>query len=115
MGNVINDKRQHDQATHHHVPRCEGCFYVLPVLVGVRPGTPILNCQQDREINVKNDRGEKEGTNQPKQRTEIAQMLRVTIDPIRPDKNLQISKQMSDHKKDQNDSSDRDDHFFPNR
>jgi hypothetical protein len=115
MGNVINDKHQHDQATHHHVPRRERRFDVLPVFVGLRPGTPILNCQQDREVNVKNDRGEKKGTNQPEKRAEIEQVLRVSIDPIRPDKNLQIAKQMSDHKKNQNDSGDRDDHFFSNR
>jgi hypothetical protein len=64
---------------------------------------------------VNNDSGEQENSDQPKQRTEILQMLRVTIDPIRADENLQIPEQMSDHEKDQNDAGDRDDHFFPDR
>jgi len=42
-------------------------------------------------------------------------MLRVTIDPVWSDENLQITEQMSDDKKDENDASDRDDHFLPNR
>jgi hypothetical protein len=42
-------------------------------------------------------------------------MLRVTVDPVRSDKNLQISEQMADYEKDQNDARDRDNHFFSNR
>jgi hypothetical protein len=41
-------------------------------------------------------------------------MLRVTVDPIRSDKNLQIPKQMSDYKKNQNNAGDGDDDFFSN-
>jgi hypothetical protein len=41
--------------------------------------------------------------------------LRVTIDPIWSEKNLQIPEQMSDDKKDENDACDRDDHFFADR
>ncbi len=40
-------------------------------------------------------------------------MLRVTIDPIGSQKNLQISQQMTDNEENQNDSRDRDDEFFP--
>src|SRR6266540_3475504 len=100
---------------HDHMPRCERGFYVLLVHVGLRPSTPILNCQLDRHPDMNNNRSKQEQTNCPKQRAEIAQMLRVTVDPIRSDKNLQIPEQMSDHKKNQNDAGDRDDHFFPNR
>ena len=42
-------------------------------------------------------------------------MLRVAVDPIRADENLQIPEQMSDHEKDQNDAGDGDDHFLPDR
>src|SRR6266516_3934914 len=42
-------------------------------------------------------------------------MLRVTIDPFRSDKNLEVAEQVSDDKKDQNDAGDPYDHFFPNR
>src|SRR6266852_2155671 len=97
------------------MPRCERGFYVSSVDVRLGPGTAILNREQDREVNVKNDCDDKKTSNQPKKRTQIAQMLRVTVNPIRSDKNLQIPEQMSDHKKNQNDTGDRDDHFFSNR
>jgi hypothetical protein len=42
-------------------------------------------------------------------------MLRVTVDPIRSDENLQIPQQMSDHKKDQNDAGDGHNDFFSHR
>ena len=42
-------------------------------------------------------------------------MLRVAVDPIRAEENLQVAEQMSDDEEDQNDARDRDNHFFPNR
>src|SRR5438094_647836 len=114
MRQMIDDKRQHDQAAHHHVPRCEVCLDVVPVDVCLWPGTAILNCQVDGHPDVNDDGSEQEQTNCPKQRAEVAQVLRVTIDPVGADKNLQIAKQMPDHKEDQNDARDRDNHFFPN-
>ena len=115
MREMVNDKRQHNQTAHHHVTRRERGLHVPSVDVRLRPGTAIFNREQDREVNVKNDRDEKKRSNQPKKGTQVAQMLRVTVDPIRPDKNLQIPKQMPDHEKNQNDASDRDDDFSSNR
>src|SRR5437870_13776019 len=112
MRQMTDNKGQHDQAAHHQVARGESCFHIAPVDVGFRPGAAILNRQMDRYPDVNNDRRKQEQTNCPKQGAEIAQMLRVTIDPVWSDKNLQIAEQMSDDKKDQNDASDRDDHFF---
>src|SRR5260370_1203118 len=48
------------------------------------------------------------------ERTEIPEVLRVTINPIWSNKNLQVAEQMSDHEKNQNDAGNRDDHFFSN-
>ncbi|MGB8825460.1 MAG: hypothetical protein WCD25_19080 [Pseudolabrys sp.] len=63
-----------------------------------------------------NDDGhEQEQTDYPKQRPKVAEVFRVTIDPVGTDKNLQIAKQMPDHKEDQNDARERDNHFFSNR
>ena len=90
MRKVISDKREYDQPAHHHVTRRERCFDVALVDVRLRPGTPILNREQDRQVNVKDNRDEKKSANQPKQGAKIVQMLRVTIDPIRPDENLQV-------------------------
>src|SRR6266536_6147573 len=103
MREVINDKCQHDQSAHHHVTRGERCFNIALIDVRLRAGTPVFNRQLDRHVDVNNDSGEQKNSDQPKQRTEIAQMLRVTIDPIWSDENLQIPEQMSDHEKDQND------------
>jgi hypothetical protein len=64
---------------------------------------------------MNDDGSEQEQPDCPKQRAEIAQMLRVTVDPVWSDENLQITEQMSDDKKDENDATDRDDHFLPNR
>ena len=55
---------------------------------------------------------EQNGAHDPEQRPEIAQMLRVTVDPVRPEKDLQIAEQMADDEEHQNDSRDRDDQLF---
>src|SRR4051812_45629118 len=94
--------------------RGERCFDVLPVNVGFRPRPAIFDRQLNSHVNVNNDRREQEKTDGPQQRTEIAQMLRVTIDPIWPEKNLQVAKQMSDSEKNQDNAGDRDDHFLSN-
>ena len=115
MREVISDKREHDQSAHHHVTRGKRCFDVTLVDVRLRSGAPVFNCQLDRHVDVNDDGGEQKNSYQPKQRAEIVQMLRVTVDPIRADENLQIPEQMSDHEKDQNDAGDRDDDFFSDR
>ena len=115
MGKMVNDKRQHNQTAHDHVTGCERRLDVSSVDVWLGPGAAILNREQDREVNVKKNCDEEKCSNQPKQRAEIAQMFRVTVDPIRADKNLQIAQEMSNHKKNQNDAGDRDDNFFSNR
>jgi len=40
-------------------------------------------------------------------------MLRITVDPIGSEKDLQVSEQMADYEKNKNDARDRDDHLFP--
>ena len=112
---VVNDKCQHDQSAHYHVTRGKRRFDVTLIDVRLRAGAPVFNCQLDGHVDVSNDRGEEKNSDQPKERPEITQMFRVTIDPIRSDKYLQIPEQMPDHKKDQNDAADRDDYFFSDR
>src|SRR5262249_5859513 len=114
MRDVVNDKRKHYQPAHHHVTRSERGFDILPVDVSLRSRTAVFNRQSNGHANVNDDSREQEQTDYPKQRAEVAQMLRVTVDPIRSDKNLQIAQQMADNEKDQNDARDRDDHFFSN-
>jgi hypothetical protein len=54
---------------------------------------------------------EQKRPNGPEKRSQIAQVLGVAVDPLRPEKNLQIPKQMPDDKKNQNDTRRRHDHF----
>src|SRR6266481_3598205 len=100
MGEVINDEREHDETAHQHVARRKCCLHIVSVDVGVWPGAPVLNCQLDRYPDVNNNRDKQEQTNRPQQRAKIAQVLRVTVDPIGSEKNLQIPEQMSYHKQD---------------
>ena len=60
MRDMINDKRQHDQPAHHHVPRGERGFHVLSVDVRLRPCPPVFNRQLDRHVNVNDNSGEQE-------------------------------------------------------
>ena len=82
MCEVISDKCQHNQPAHHHVTRGERCFRVLPVDVRLGSGATIFDRQLDRYINVNDDSQEQENADRPQQRAEIAQVLRVTINPI---------------------------------
>jgi len=41
-------------------------------------------------------------------------VLRITVDPIWTQEDLQIAQEMSDNEKDQNDTGDRNDHFLSN-
>jgi hypothetical protein len=115
MRKVISDKCEHDQAAHHHVTGGKRRFDVAFIYVRLGPGTAILDRKQDREVNVKTNSDEKKSSNQPKERTQIVQVLRVTVDPIGSNENLQIPQQMSDDKKNQNGAGDGDDDFFSNR
>src|SRR5436190_1226937 len=90
MREVINDKCQHDQSAHHHVTRRKRCFDVALVYVPLRAGTPVFDCQLDGHVDVNENSGQQENSDQPKQRTEIAQMLRVSVDQMRLAAEFQI-------------------------
>lgn len=115
MREVINDKCQHDQSAHHHVTRGECCFDVPLVHVRRRSGTLVFNRQLDGCVDVNNDGGQQKNSDQPEDRPEITQMLRITVDPIWADEDLQIPEKMADYEQDQNNAGDRDDYFSANR
>src|SRR5215471_3227826 len=91
MRDVVNDKRKHDQPAHYHVTRSECCFHILPVDVGLWSRTAVFDCQLNRYVNVNEHSGEEEQPDEPKEWAEIAKVLRVTVDPIWTQKNLQIA------------------------
>src|SRR5947207_9856865 len=95
-----NNEREHDQSAHDHVPRRPSRFDVIPLDVTCGTGAFIFDGEQDREINMQNHGREQNDSNKPEQWTEIAQMLRVSVDPFRAEKDLEIAEQMSDDKKD---------------
>jgi hypothetical protein len=63
---------------------------------------------------VNDDRCEQEHADCPKQRPEVTEVFRVTVNPIWTQKNLQIAEQMSDDENNQDNACDRDDHFLSN-
>src|SRR5947208_16654459 len=99
MREVVNDKGKDYEPTHHHGTRRKCCFHVLPVDVSLRARTAIFDRQLNGHVNVNNNSREQEQTDCPQQRAEIVQMLRVTVDPIWTQKYLQIREQMSDNKR----------------
>src|SRR3954453_16380021 len=78
MRNVVDDERKHDQPAHHHVARSKRCFDILPLYVLLRSCTAVFDRQLNRHVNMNDDNHEQEQTNYPKQRPEVAQVLRVT-------------------------------------
>ena len=63
--------------------------------VTLRPGTTIFEGEQESKINVKQNGDQQKTADHPEQRTEIAQMLGVGIDPFRSEKNLKIPEQVA--------------------
>ena len=112
MEEMKHDESEHDQPAHHHVARRVTGLDVIPLLIAVRTSPPVLQCEADGEINVKENCNQQRDSHQPKERPEVSQMLRIIIDPTRSEKNLQISKEMPDDKEHQNDAGKGDDHFF---
>ena len=82
VGEVINNEGEHDEAAHHHVTRSKASFDVFPLPVRFRPSAAVIDRQANRHVNVNDHGREQKDSNQPEQRAEVAQMLRVTIDPI---------------------------------
>ena len=56
--------------------------------VGLKAGAPICDGQLNSHVDVDDDGAEQEEANGPKKWPEIAQMLRVAVNPVRPEKNL---------------------------
>src|SRR4029077_20987392 len=115
MGNMINNERKHNQTAHDHMAVCKCGFHMFFIDVRLGPSAPVLDRQLNRRINVNGNGSEQKNPNCPKQWAEVAQMLRVTIDPIGPEKDLQVSEQVADYEKNKNDARDGDDHLFPDR
>src|ERR1043166_5628300 len=112
MGEMIKNEREHNQSAQHHRARSERRLHVLLLFVSDRPGPPIFERETDRVKNMQDHSNEKKTANHPEDGAQLAQMFRVGIDPIRPEKNLEVAEQMADDERDKNDAGDGDDHFF---
>src|SRR5947207_6096351 len=115
MGNMINNECKHNQAAHEHMAGCKCGFHMFFFDVRHWPSAPVLDRELNRRVNVNGNGGEQKNPNCPEQRPEIPQVLRVTIDPIGPEKDLQVSEQMADYENNKNDARDGYDHLFPDR
>ena len=54
MEQMKNDEGEHNQPAHDHVSRRPARFHVISVAIGFGPRAPILDREQNREINVQN-------------------------------------------------------------
>src|SRR5260370_16635633 len=113
MGNVINNERKHNQAAHDHMARCKCGFHIFSVDVWLGARATIFDSELNRRVNVDGNGGEHKNPNCPKQWAEVAQMLRVTVDPIGPEKDLQVSEQIADYEKKTNYTHAANYHCFP--
>ena len=111
---VKNDEGEDDEPADGHAPRGEGGLDEVFALVMVRPGTAVLDHELDREINVQNDHDEERAPNDPKERPKVAQVLRVAIDPLRPEEDLEVAEKMADDEKNQDQARHRHDYFPAN-
>lgn len=115
MQKVKNDESKDDQPAHDHVARGEARLDVIFPFVRDRTGAAILERERDGEENMQQNICQEKAADHPKEQTEIAQMLRVTVHPVGSEKDLQIPEKMSDHKCEQNDPGHRHDHFLADR
>ena len=102
MEQVKDNEGEQDNAAHDHRARSESRFYNFLAPIARRTGAPIFDGKPDRVIDMHQDGEEKKRSNDPKQRTKSAQVLGVAINPVRPEKNLQVAEEMADDKKDEN-------------
>src|SRR5690242_15103146 len=110
-----NDESEDDQAAYNHVTRCPARFDVISFAIIFRPRAPVLDRQQNREINVQNHSHQQKNADEPQNRPQIAEMLGVGVDPFRSKINLEVAYQMTKHEQDQDHSSHGDDHLSSNR
>ena len=115
MREVIENESEDHEAADHHRTGSEGGFDMLLFLIGHRPGTSIIDRQTNREIDVEDHGHEEKDADDPEKRSERAQMFRVTVDPLRPEKDLQIAEQMADDERDQDDAGGRHDELLSDR
>ena len=85
---------------------------MLFLLVGIRPGAAVFQRELDREIDVQNHGQKKNCPDDPEEGPELTEMFGVAVDPIRPEKNLQVAQEMADYERDQDYAGDRDNEFF---
>jgi len=111
MSEVIDNEREHDESAHDHVSGRPARLRVTSIPVRLWSRATIFDCELDCEINVQDDGREEERADEPEDRAQIVEMLRVGVDPVRCEKNLQIAEQVTNDEQDQNHARDSDDHF----
>src|SRR5215472_4779679 len=87
VSEVINNERKHHESAYHHVSRRPARFNITAIAVRLRTRAAIFDCELNCEINMQDDGREEERANEPEDRAEIVEMLRVGVDPVRSEKN----------------------------
>ena len=96
MEQMKNNESQHDQSAHDHVTRRPVRFHVASVAIFFRARAAIFDCEKYREINMQDHSDQQKNADEPEKWAEVAQMLRIGVDPFRAEKNLQVAQQMAD-------------------
>src|SRR2546423_13329163 len=112
MREVIEDEGENDQSAQRHGTRCEGRLHVLFLFVTNWPRPAIFQRETDREENMEQDIDQQKGADNPEQGAELAEMFRVGVDPIGPEKDLEVPEEMANHERDQDHARNRDDHLL---
>src|SRR5207302_722728 len=91
MKQMKNDEREHDQSAYDHVARGPACLHVISIAIAFGTRATILDRKENGEINVQDDGDQEKGADHPQERAEVAQMLRIGVDPFRSEKDLKIA------------------------
>ncbi len=115
MEDMINDEGKEDQPAHYHAAGGKSRFdrFFAPVTVGARAA--VFDRKPDRIINMEEDSQKQPAPNDPDQHTELAQFFGVAVDPLRSEENLEVSEEVTDDEKNQDQARGGRDHFPSDR
>lgn len=115
MEEVIDDECEEDQAAQHHRARGESSLDNVPAPIALGARLPVFDREPDCVVDMRDHDHKEKAANHPEERPEVAQMLGVTIDPLRSEENLEVAEKMPNNEEDQDHSRHRHDHFPSDR
>ena len=115
MQDVIDDEGEKDDPAPDHAARGQGGFNDFLAFVMLGPRSAVFDRELNSVVNVEDDDGEQAASDDPEERPEFPQMLGVAVDPLRPEENLEIAKEVADDEQNQDQPRYRHEHFPADR